>query len=136
MRALRRIPFLFTAFALFLTASCSSYERVRKSSDVNLKFTKANEYYEKKNYQRAGELYQDLLPVLRGTRNYEQLFYRYAYTFYYQKDYPSAALYFKNFTNYFPNSKDAEECEFMHAVCLVKMSPKKSLDQTNTIKAT
>jgi outer membrane protein assembly factor BamD len=73
--------------------------------------------------------------VLRGTRNYEQLFYRYAYTFYYQKDYPTASLYFKNFTSYFPNSKDAEECEFMHALCLVKMSPKSNLDQTNTLKS-
>src|SRR4051812_20354460 len=135
MRALRRISFLFAAFALFLASSCSPYEKVRKSSDVNLKLTKANEYYDKKKYQRANELYHDLLPVLRGTRNYEQLFYRYAYTFYYQKDWATAALYFKNFTNYFPNSRDAEECEFMHADCLVKMSPKSNLDQTNTLKA-
>jgi outer membrane protein assembly factor BamD len=135
MRALRRIPLLIAAFALLLAASCSPYEKVRKSSDVNLKLTKANEYYDKKKYQRANELYQDLLPVLRGTRNYEQLFYRYAYTFYYQKDWAVAALYFKNFTGYFPNSRDAEECEFMHATCLVKMSPKSNLDQTNTLKA-
>lgn len=134
MRAFRRFSLFFAAFAFFL-ASCSPYEKVRKSTDVNLKLTKANEYYDKKKFQRANELYHDLLPVLRGTRNYEQLFYRYAYTFYYQKDYPTAALYFKNFTGYFPNSKDAEECEFMHAVCLVKMSPKSNLDQTNTIKA-
>jgi outer membrane protein assembly factor BamD len=135
MRALRRIPFLFAAFALVLVASCSPYERVRKSSDVNLKLTKANEYYDKKKYQRANELYHDLMPVLRGTRNFEQLFYRYAYTFYYQKDWATAALYFKNFTSSFPNSRDAEECEFMHALCLVKMSPKSNLDQTNTLKA-
>lgn len=135
MRVSRRIPLLFAALALMLLASCSGYEKVRKSSDVNLKLTKANEYYDKKQFQRANELYQSLLPVLRGTKNYEQLFYRYAYTFYYQKDYPAASLYFKNFTSYFPNSKDAEECEFMHALCLVKMSPKSNLDQTNTLKA-
>jgi outer membrane protein assembly factor BamD len=135
MRAIRRIFFLFTGSALVFLASCSSYEKVRKSSDVNLKLTKANEYFDRKKYQRANELYQGLMPLLRGTRNYEQLFYRYAYTFYYQKDWTVAALYFKNFTNYFPNSRDAEECEFMHAICLVKMSPKSNLDQTNTIKA-
>ncbi len=135
MRAFRRISLFFAAFAFLLVTSCSPYEKVRKSADVNMKLTAANEYYDKKKWQRANELYHDLLPVLRGTRNYEQLFYRYAYTFYYQKDYPTASLYFKNFTSYFPNSKDAEECEFMHAVCLVKMSPKSNLDQTNTIKA-
>src|SRR5690606_30001538 len=42
---------------------------------------------------------------------------------------------FKNFVDYFPSSKDAEEAEYMHAVSLYKMSPKPSLEQTNTIKA-
>lgn len=135
MRATRRIPLLFAALSMLLAASCSPYEKIRKSSDVNLKLTKANEYYDKKKYQRANELYQDLLPVLRGTRNYEQLYYRYAYTFFYEKNWDAAALYFKHFTDQFPNSPDAEESEFMHAVCLVKLSPKSNLDQTNTIKA-
>ena len=131
-----RSPLLFIAtIAVLISTSCSPFDKVKKSSDVNLKLTKANEYYDKKKYQHANELYHDLLPILRGTRNYEQLFYRYSYTFYYQKDYPTAALYFKNFTSFFPNSKDAEECEFMHALCLVKMAPKSNLDQTNTIKS-
>lgn len=135
MRATRRVPLFLALSLLILAASCNSYEQLRKSSDVNLKLTKANEYYDKHNYQRANELYQDLMPVLRGTRNYEQLFFRYAYSFYYMKDNASAALYFKNFNNYFPNSPDAEEAEFMYAKCLVNMSPKSSLDQSNTLKA-
>ncbi len=135
MRALRRFPLFIAFFAVVLSTSCSPFDKVKKSSDVNLKLTKANEYYDKKKYNNANELYHDLLPVLRGTKNYEQLFYRYAYTFYNMKDYPTAALYFKNFTEYFPTSKDAEECEFMHALCLVKMAPKSNLDQTNTIKS-
>ena len=135
MRALRHSLILLVSLAVLVSASCSSFDKIKKSPDVNLKLTKANEYYDKKRYTSANELYHDLLPVLRGTRNYEQLFYRYAYTFYYQKDYPTAALYFKNFTDYFPTSKDAEECEFMHSLCLVKMAPKSNLDQTNTMKS-
>ena len=135
MRAIRFSLQFILVLAVLFSASCNSFDKIKKSSDVNFKLTKANEYYDKKNYSHANELYHDLLPVLRGTRNYEQLFYRYAYTFYYNKDYPTAALYFKNFTEYFPTSKDAEECEFMHALCLVKLAPKKNLDQTNTIKS-
>jgi outer membrane protein assembly factor BamD len=135
MRATRHFPLFIAFLAMMLAASCGSFDKVKKSGDVNLRLTKANEYYDKKNYSNANELYRDLLPVLRGTKNYEQLFYRYAYSFYYQEDYPTAALYFKNFTEYFPTSKDAEECEFMHALCLVKMAPKSNLDQTNTIKS-
>lgn len=134
MRFLIR-PFLFVIVTLSLFCSCEGYEKVRKSNDINYKLTKANEYYDRKWYHRSNELYHDLLPVLKGTKNYEALFYRYAYTFYYSKDYLSASLYFKTFTDYFPNSKDAEECQFMHAVSLYKVAPKASLEQTNTIKA-
>ena len=130
VRPLFAIALLFTLFC-----SCNGFEHVRKSSDINYKLTKANEYYERKWFHRANELYHDLLPVLKGTKNYEALFYRYAYTFYYNKDWLSAALYFKTFVDYFPNSKDAEECQYMHAVSLFKEAPKASLEQTNTIKA-
>jgi len=75
------------------------------------------------------------MPIMKSTRNYEALFYKYAYTFYYMKDYVEASYYFKNFTEYFPTSKDAEECEFMSAVCLYKYAPKYTLDQTNTVKS-
>jgi outer membrane protein assembly factor BamD len=72
---------------------------------------------------------------MKSTRNYETLFYRYAYTFYYLKDYVQSSYYFKNFTEYFPTSKEAEECEFMSAASLYKYAPKYTLDQTNTVKS-
>ncbi len=128
-------PFLLVAVLLSLFCSCSPYEKVRKSSDINFKLSKANEYYDRKWYHRANELYRDLLPVMKGTKNYEAMFYRMSYTFYNTGDYLSASLYFKTFVDYFPNSKDAEEAEYMHAVSLYKVAPKATLEQTNTIKA-
>jgi len=124
---------LFVCVALL--SSCGDFEKIRKSSDVNYKLTKANEYFDKKDYAHANELYKELMPIMKSTRNYESLFYKYAYTFYYMKDYVEASYYFKNFTEYFPASKNAEECEYMSAVCLFKYAPKYSLDQTNSIKA-
>jgi len=118
-----------------LLSSCGDFEKIRKSSDVNYKLTKANEYFDNKQYQHANELYKELMPVMKSTRNYEALFYKYAYTFYYLKDYVEGSYYFKNFTEYFPISKNAEECEYMSAVCLYKYAPKYTLDQTNTVKA-
>lgn len=119
--------------SILLTA-CSGYERVLKSNDVNYKLKKANEYYEAKKYTQANSLYESLIPVMKNTRNYEPLYYRYAYTFYYLEDYLSASYHFKNFVDFFPSSKDAEECEFMHSLCLFKESPKYQLDQTYTMK--
>ena len=106
-----------------------------KSNDVNFKLTKANEYYDKKQYQRANDLYKTLVPLLRGTRNYEPLYFRYAYSYYMLKDYLAASFHFKNFADQFPTSRDADEAEFLHAVSLFKMSPKSSLEQVNTVKA-
>ena len=118
-----------------MLGSCGGFEKIRKSSDVNFKLTKANEYYEKKDFSHANSLYKELMPIMKSTRNYEALFIKYAYTFYYLKDYVEASYYFKNFSEYFPASKDAEEAEFMSAVCLFKFAPKYSLDQTNTVKS-
>ena len=130
---LKNLLYLFAC--VLMVSSCGPFEKIRKSSDVNYKLSKANEYYDKKDYQHANELYKELMPIMKSTRNYEVLFYKYAYTFYYLKDYVEASYYFKNFTEYFPTSKDAEECEFMSAVALYKYAPKYSLDQTNTTKA-
>ncbi len=120
---------------LILLASCSGYERVLKSNDVNYKLKKANEYFDKKKYSQANQLYESLIPVMKNTRNYEPLYYRYAYSFYHLKDYLSASYHFKNFIDFFPSSTDAEECEFLYAYSLYKESPKYSLDQTYTIKS-
>ncbi len=130
---LRNLLYVFIGVVLF--SSCGGFEKVRKSSDVNYKLTKANEYFEKKQYQHASELYKELMPIMKSTRNYEALYFKYAYTFYYMKDYLDGSYFFKNFTESFPASKDAEEAEFMSAVCLFKYAPKYSLDQTNSIKA-
>ncbi len=130
---LRNLLYLFAAVTLLY--SCRGFEKIRKSSDVNYKLTKANEYYDKKDYNHANILYKELMPIMKSTRNYEALFYKYSYTFYYLKDYVEASYYFKNFTEYFPQSKNAEECEFMSAVCLFKFAPEYPLDQTNTLKS-
>jgi outer membrane protein assembly factor BamD len=129
----RTLLYLFVV--LTFLSSCGGFEKIRKSSDVNYKLTKANEYFDKKDYHHAAELYKELMPIMKSTRNYEALFYRYAFCFYYMKDYLDGSYYFKNFCEYFPASKDAEECEYMSALCLYKYAPKASLDQTNTVKA-
>lgn len=126
---------LYIFLSCILLASCGGFEQIKKSTDVNYKLTKANEYYDKQDFAHANELYKELLPIMKSTRNYEALFYKYSYTFYYLRDYLEASYYFKNFTEYFPTSKDAEDCELMSAICLYKYAPKYQLDQTNTIKA-
>ncbi len=130
-----RITSLYLVLLLLLSACASTHEKVLKSKDVAYKLEAGNKYYDEKKWWKANEVYEGLMPSFRGTKNYEALYYRYCYTFYYMEDYLSASYQFKNFTENFPRSASADECEFMYATCLYKLSPKVSLDQTSTYKA-
>lgn len=126
---------LLASLSGLLLSSCGGVDAYLKNKDANVRLTKANEYYEKKTWYKANELYASLIPVVRGTKNHEELQYRYAYSFYNMKDYLSSSYQFRNFVDNFPASKRAEECEFMYAVSLFKDAPKFTLDQSSTVKA-
>ena len=131
---------VFKILALFITisfafSSCSKFSKVMKSKDYEYKLRMADQYFVKKKYRLAQQLYEDLFPVFKGSNKFESIHYNFAYCAYYMKDYLSAESLFKNFLEYFPNSAKAEEVDFMHAYCYYKQSPKAELDQTNTVKA-
>lgn len=128
--------FIVTLIAsLFLLSCTSKFGKVLKSTDYDYKLKKANEYFDKKKYKNAEELYIDLFPVFKGTEKFEELYFRYAYCSYYQKNYPDAENLFKGFLEVFPNSPKAEEMAYMHAYTFYLQSPKVELEQTNTVKA-
>ncbi len=126
---------LFTVILVLLLSSCSEYQKILTSSDYDLKYEKALEYYDAEDYIRSSSLLEELIPVYAGTEQAEEVNYRYAYTYYYQQDFPMAGYYFKNFVTTFPASKYADECAFMVAFCYYEDSPHINLDQTSTTKA-
>lgn len=114
--------------------SCSKFAKVQKSNDYDYKLKMANEYYEKKKYSYAQQLYEELFPIFKGTDRFEDVYYKFAYCAYYQRDYFNAENLFKGFVEVFPTSLKAEEMDYMRAYCYYKQSPKLELDQTNTHK--
>lgn len=126
-----------SVLALIVVASSCNNElrRIEKSNNFEKKLAYADKLYQKKKYNTAQTLYQDLLQVYKGTEKFEGLYYNYAYCSYYVKDYVQAAFHFKNYLDVFPNSPRAVEIDYMQAYCYYKQSPKVSLDQTNTMKA-
>jgi len=111
-----------------------SFSKVMKSKDYDFKLRMAEKYYVRKDYNRAQQLYQDLFPVLKGSPQFEDLYYKFAYCSFYLKDYANAENLFKGFVEVFPNSAKAEEMDYMRAFTFYKQSPKFELDQTNTTK--
>ena len=118
-----------------LSACTSKFAKIQKSKDYQYKLKMAEQYYAKKKYNFAQQLFEDVFPYLKGTPQFEDIYYKFAYCSYYEKDYLNAENLFKTFVETFPNSPKAEECEYMRAYSYYKQSPKVELDQTNTLKA-
>lgn len=119
-----------------LFCSCGGkYTKLLKSTNNELKYKAANEYYDKKQWGKAQELYSSLMSYMRSTPRYEAMYYKYAYCAYYLKDYMNAEQLFKQFSDNFPTSQYLEEVSFNRAFCYYKQSPRPELDQTPTQKA-
>jgi len=122
--------------SVLMVAGCkSSYEKLKESNDRAKQYQQAVKYYNKKDYSKALELFELLMPKYRGLPEAEDLYYFNAYANYNSKDYTSAQYHFKTFADLYPSSTRAEECRYMSAYCFYLDSPNASLDQTNTNKA-
>ena len=123
-------------FVLILSlGACSKFGKVLKSKDFEYKLKMANTYFEKKEFRQAQVLYEELFPVFKGTPQFDDLYYNYAFSHYNMRDYETAENLFKGYLEVFANSKRAEEVEYMQANCYFKQSPKPELEQSNTIKS-
>ncbi|MEI6455822.1 MAG: outer membrane protein assembly factor BamD [bacterium] len=124
----------FLIGSLFLLYSCG-FQKILKEGSVDEKYDAAIKFYNEKDYSRSLQLFDQLVGVMRATDKSEKIYYYYAYSYYNQKDYTLASYYFKRYSNNFPNSPQAEECQFMSAYCNYLSSPEYSLDQTVTYEA-
>ena len=120
---------------ILLLTSCGEYLKLLKSNDYQLIYSKAVEYYNKGDYQRAMSLLDGIRTVFIGTPKAQNIAYYRAFCSYNQKDYAYAAELFKQFVSTYPESPFAEECLFMSGFCDYKASPKPRLDQQLTVKA-
>lgn len=120
---------------LILSASCSEYQKLVKSTDTDLKFEKALAYYNNGDYKRAATLFSDVTRNYRATEKGEIADFIYADCLLKTKDYMMAGHYFTVFVQSYPNSQYTEEAQYNAAYCSYKQSPTARLDQTETNKA-
>jgi outer membrane protein assembly factor BamD len=122
-------------FCVLVFASCATkFGKVVKSKDKEYKLKMAEQYYATKHYDKAQQLYTDIMPLFKGDPRFEDIYYKYAYTSFYLKDYQNAENLFKTYSENFPNNPKVEECDYMRCICYYKQSPNVDLDQTNTTK--
>ena len=123
--------FIISLGILFF-CSCSGYNKLLKSTDYELKKTKALEFYAETKYVKTTELLRQILPRYRATEEDEELNWINARSYYGMKDYIMAGSQFKIFVEMFPFGKYAEEAYYYAAYCDYLLSPRPDLDQDYT----
>ena len=122
-------------FCLICCTSCNEFNRILRSTDNDIKYEVAMDYYDRKDYNHALQLFDLLSNAFRNTPMGEMITYRTAMCYYMTCDYDIASYYFNKFVNTYPFSKDAERAAFMDAYCSYMVSPNVTLDQQSTVTA-
>ena len=126
---------IWTVLGLVALTSCNDFNRLVKSTDNEMKYEVALDYYERGDYNHALQLFDLLQASFRNTHRGESITYKTALCYYYQDDFEIAGFYFNRFAQTYPFSKDAEKAAYMSAYCSYRNSPEAGLDQTNTHSA-
>lgn len=128
------ILYILPLLALVLS-SCGEYNKVLKSTDMQVRFDYAKKAYENRKYMQAITLLQDLQMPMRGTENGEDATFLLAMSYFENKDYINSGSYFKQYYQRYPRGKYAELSRFYSGYGYYLDSPDPQLDQTYTLKA-
>ena len=129
------IRYLSVILLLTLLTSCSSYQKALKSEDVDIKYVEAEKMYDKEKYSKAIRLFEQMAPTFRGKTESEKMYYMFAMSYYKTKQYYLAGYQFESFVAGYPRSEKVEEASFLAAKCSSMLSPRYTLDQSETSKA-
>src|SRR6218665_765533 len=121
---------------IVLSSACSAkFAKLQKKGTSEEKYKAANEYYKKGDYYKAGLLFEEIIPLLKGDSLAEHAQFFNAYAQFQQKQYSMSSYLFKSFYATYENSPMAEEAFYMYAYSMYKDSPIFNLDQPNTLMA-
>ena len=118
-----------------LLTSCNEYQKVLKNEDIKAKYDLAERYYDDGDFKRANRLFEQIAPRYVGKPQGERVMFFFADTYYQTQQYYLAGYQFERFIKSYPNSDKMQEAIFREAKSYYKLSPRYSLDQTDTDKA-
>ncbi|TAF63608.1 MAG: outer membrane protein assembly factor BamD [Cytophagales bacterium] len=127
--------YIFILGLLLQLTACSEFIRIQRYTDPLKKYEAAINYYNDKSYAKALLLFEEIIPLLAGSKESETAQFYHAYCYFYQEDYELSAYYFDKFFNTFRRSNFAEEAYFMYVNSLYKKALSFHLDQSETQRA-
>lgn len=120
---------------LLLLTSCSEYNKLLKTNDIECKYEAAKAYFIGREYGKAAPLLEDIVSMLKGNRNAEESLYMLAMCYYESGDYETASQYFKTYYTSYQRGIYNELARFHCGKALYKNIPVPELDQTSTHSA-
>ena len=127
---------LYALSSLLLLSSCAhEFNRVYKADNFRYKYEYAKECYAKGQYTRAITLLQELITLEKGTENAQESLYMLAMAEYSNKDYETAAEYFKKYCSSYPRGIYVERAKYYVGQSLFESTPEPRLDQSMTVQA-
>ncbi|MBQ9253697.1 MAG: outer membrane protein assembly factor BamD [Bacteroidales bacterium] len=129
----RYIYNILVLLSVGLLFSCqSSHKKLLNSNNNDAKYEAAVKAYEKGDYYKANQLFENLILYFRGKDKAEDVNMYYGKSLMEDGQYYVAGYQFENFVRWFPYSPKAEEALYLSAYCKYKESPDFYLDQTLT----
>ncbi|MDF0716188.1 outer membrane protein assembly factor BamD [Muricauda sp. 334s03] len=125
---------LFCCTAVLLV-SCSEYQKVLKETDTKAKYEMAEKLYDEGDYKRAVRLFEQIVPKYVGKPQGERVMFFFADSYFKNGDYYLSGYQFERFIKSYPRSDKIQEASFLGAKSYYMLSPRYSLDQTETDKA-
>jgi outer membrane protein assembly factor BamD len=127
--------YILFAFVVLLASCNVSTNKILKGNDLEAKLKIADKYYAKKKYDKCIPIYEEALTILKGQKSVDDIYYKYANSYYLNQSYELGAFYLRSFYTTYPANPYAETAGFSEAMCYLKQSPRYSLEQVNTQKA-
>lgn len=131
----KKIIIAMAGSLLMFTSCVNQFNQVYKSSDNDTKYEFAKECYAKGKFIKATTLLQELVTIQKGTGNAEECLYMLAMAEFKNKDYETAAEYFKKYYKSYPKGVYAEKASYFIGESLYQSTPEPRLDQTQTVNA-
>lgn len=131
---MKKFLFILACF-LGLLQGCSGYENVLKSTDYNVRYEAAKQYYFDGHYEQAATLLIDLIAGAKGTSEAEEALFLLGMSSYKDKNYDAASGYFKKYYESYPKGIYAPRAHYMSGMALYENTPVPNLDQTDTYAA-
>lgn len=127
---------LIIVLAVLLLSSCAKeFNRVYKSDNYAYKYEYAKECFARGKYTRAITLLEGTVTMLKGSQNGQESLYMLAMAEYMNKDYETAAEYFKKYYSSYPRGSYSELAKFYIGQSLFMSTPEPRLDQSQTLSA-